>query len=107
LQASLVCGTFFLFLEGKMNKNELVAKVAEETRLTKADCQRVIEATLEAAKKSVKKGDEVRLIGFGTFIRARRNARKGRNPQTGETITIKSQWVARFRPGKDFRSYLN
>lgn len=90
-----------------MNKNELIAKVAEETKLTKADCQRAIEATLEAAKKSVKKGEEVRLIGFGTFVRAKRNARKGRNPQTGETINIKAQWVPRFRPGKEFKAYLN
>lgn len=90
-----------------MNKNDLIAKVAEETKLTKADCQRVIEATLEAAKKSVKKGEELRLIGFGTFIRSKRSARKGRNPQTGETISIKAAWVPRFRPGKDFKDYLN
>lgn len=90
-----------------MNKNELIAKVAEETKLTKADCQRVIEATLETARKCVKKGEEVRLIGFGTFVRAKRNARKGRNPQTGETINIKAQWVPRFRPGKEFKDYLN
>ncbi len=90
-----------------MNKNDLIAKVAEETKLTKADCQRVIEATLEAAKKSVKKGDELRLIGFGTFVRSKRSARKGRNPQTGETIQIKAAWVPRFRPGKEFKACLN
>ncbi len=90
-----------------MNKNDLIAKVAEETKLTKADCQRVIEATLEAAKKSVKKGEELRLVGFGTFVRSKRSARKGRNPQTGETISIKAAWVPRFRPGKDFKDYLN
>lgn len=90
-----------------MNKNDLIAKVAEETKLTKADCQRVIEATIEAAKKSVKKGEELRLIGFGTFIRSKRSARKGRNPQTGETISIKAAWVPRFRPGKEFKDYLN
>jgi DNA-binding protein HU-beta len=89
-----------------MNKNDLIAKVATETQMTKADCQRVIEATLELAKKSVKKGEEVRLIGFGTFIRAKRNARKGRNPQTGKEIQIKAHWVPRFRPGKEFKDYL-
>ncbi len=90
-----------------MNKNELVARVAEETKLTKADCQRVIEATLEAARKTVKKGDELRLIGFGTFVRSKRSARKGRNPQTGAEISIPAQWVARFRPGKEFKDFLN
>lgn len=90
-----------------MNKIELVAKVAEETKLTKADCQRVIEGALELTKQSVKRGEEVRLVGFGTFLRTKRSARKGRNPQTGETIQIDSQWVARFRPGKEFRDGLN
>ena len=89
-----------------MNKNELIAKLADETQLTKADCQRVLEATLEVTKKSIKKGEEVRLIGFGTFLRAKRNARKGRNPQTGKEIQIKAHWVPRFRPGKEFKSYL-
>jgi DNA-binding protein HU-beta len=46
------------------------------------------------------------LIGFGTFIRAKRNARKGRNPQTGKEIQIKAHWVPRFRPGKEFKDYL-
>ncbi len=89
-----------------MNKNELIAKVATDTQMTKADVQRVIEATLEATKKSVKKGEEVRLIGFGTFVRAKRNARKGRNPQTGKEIQIKAHWTPRFRPGKEFKEYL-
>ena len=89
-----------------MNKNELVTKIAAETQLTKADCQKVIEATLEVTKKSLKKGEEVRLIGFGTFIRAKRNARKGRNPQTGKEIQIKAHWVPRFRPGKEFKEFL-
>lgn len=89
-----------------MNKNELIAKVAAETNLTKADCQRVIEATLETTKKCVKKGEEVRLVGFGTFVKAKRKARKGRNPQTGKEITIKAQAVPRFRPGKEFKDFV-
>ena len=89
-----------------MNKNELIAKVAEETELTKADCQRVIEATLELTKKAVKKGEEVRLVGFGTFVRAKRSARKGRNPQTGKEIQIKAHNVPRFRAGKEFKDYV-
>lgn len=90
-----------------MNKNELIAKVATDTQLTKADCQKVIEATLDVTRKSLKKGEEVRLIGFGTFLRAKRNARKGRNPQTGKEIQIKAHWTPRFRPGKDFKEFVN
>ncbi len=89
-----------------MNKNELIAKVAEETNLTKADCQRVIEATLDCTKKCVKKGEEVRLVGFGTFVRAKRAARKGRNPQTGKEIQIKAHWTPRFRAGKEFKDFI-
>ena len=89
-----------------MNKNELIAKVAEETSLTKADCQRVIEATLETTKKAVKKGEEVRLVGFGTFVRSKRAARKGRNPQTGKEIQIKAHHVPRFRAGKEFKDFV-
>lgn len=89
-----------------MNKNELIAKIATETQMTKADCSRVLEATIEQTKKSVKKGDEVRLIGFGTFLRSKRSARKGRNPQTGKEIQIKAHWAPRFRAGKEFKNYV-
>ena len=89
-----------------MNKNELITKIAAETSLSKADCQRVIEATIEVTKKSIKKGEEVRLIGFGTFVKAKRSARRGRNPQTGKEIQIKAHWVPRFRPGKEFKLFV-
>jgi len=89
-----------------MNKNELVAKLAEETGLTKVDCQKVLESTLDVTRKAIKKGDGVRLVGFGTFIRAKQAARKGRNPQTGEKISIKARWVPRFRAGKDFKTFV-
>ena len=89
-----------------MNKNELIAKVSTETSLTKADTQRVIEATLETTRKCIKKGEEVRLVGFGTFVRSKRSARRGRNPQTGKEIQIKAQWVPRFRPGKEFKDFV-
>ena len=89
-----------------MNKNELIAKVAEETKMTKADTQRVIEATLDMTKKALKKGEDVRLIGFGTFLREKRNARKARNPQTGKEIQIKAHWAPRFRPGQQFKQFL-
>jgi DNA-binding protein HU-beta len=89
-----------------MNKNELIAFVAETTNLTKADCQRVIETTLELTKNCVKNGEEVRLVGFGTFVKAKRKARKGRNPQTGKEMVIEAQVVPRFRPGKEFKELL-
>ena len=89
-----------------MNKNELVERVAEETHLTKADCQRVIDATIELTKTAVKKGDEVRLVGFGTFLKSKRAARRGRNPQTGKEIQIKAHWAPRFRAGKEFKEFV-
>lgn len=89
-----------------MNKNELIDKIAAETKLTKTDCQKVLDTMVEVTKKSVKKGEEVRLIGFGTFIRAKRSARKGRNPQTGKEIQIKAHWTPRFRPGKEFKTFV-
>lgn len=89
-----------------MNKNELVEKVASETHLTKADCQRVIDAMIEFTKGAVKKGGEVRLVGFGTFLRSKRAARRGRNPQTGKEIQIKAHWAPRFRPGKEFKEFI-
>lgn len=89
-----------------MNKNELIAKVSAETNLTKADTQRVMEAMLDVTKKCIKKGEEVRLVGFGTFVRSKRAARRGRNPQTGKEIQIKAQWVPRFRAGKEFKSFV-
>ena len=89
-----------------MNKNDLIAQVADETKLTKADCSRVLEAALGIAKTAIRKGDDLRLVGFGTFVRARRSARLARNPQTGKEIQIKAHYVPRFRPGKEFRDYL-
>ena len=89
-----------------MNKNDLISLVAADTNLTKADCQRVIEATLKATKNCVKKGEEVRLVGFGTFVKSNRKARRARNPQTGKEMLIEAQSVPRFRPGKDFKDFL-
>jgi DNA-binding protein HU-beta len=90
-----------------MNKAQLVEQLASEMNLTKADCERVLDGTIEAIKKSVKKGDDVTLVGFGTFTRAKRKARTGRNPQTGEAIKIPASTVPKFRPGKAFKDYLN
>jgi DNA-binding protein HU-beta len=87
-----------------MNKAELIETLANETKLTKAQTERMLDATLECIKKTVKKGDEVKLVGFGTFTKAKRKARMGRNPQTGKSIKIPASWFPKFRPGAEFKS---
>ena len=86
-----------------MNKGELIDVVAKNTELTKTDVENTINAIIENVKKSVKKGEDVTLIGFGTFTKAKRKARTGRNPQTGEEIKIPAMNVPKFRPGKEFK----
>ena len=71
-----------------MNKAELIDAVAKTTKCSKAQVERMLDCTLDTVKRHVKKGDDVKLVGFGTFAKAKRKARKGRNPQTGKTITI-------------------
>ncbi len=90
-----------------MNKAQLVEHLASEVQLTKADCERIVDTALDAIKKTVKKGDDVTLVGFGTFTRSKRKARKGRNPQTGEAIKVPARTVPKFRAGKGFRDFLN
>lgn len=87
-----------------MNKAQLVEQVAKATSLTKTDVESVLNASFELVKKSVKKGDDVTLVGFGTFTKSKRKARAGRNPQTGKEIRIPAMTVPKFRPGKEFRA---
>lgn len=86
-----------------MNKSELIDLISTETKMTKAQTERMLDATLEVIKKTVKKGDEVKLVGFGTFTKAKRKARMGRNPQTGKSIKIPASWRPKFRPGAEFK----
>ncbi len=86
-----------------MNKSLLVDWIANETNLTKTDVETIVNATFNAIKRSVKKGDDVTLVGFGTFTKSKRKARTGRNPQTGKEIKIPATTVPRFRPGKEFK----
>jgi DNA-binding protein HU-beta len=86
-----------------MNKVELITKVAKETKLTNRDATGVIEATIENIMKALQRGDEVRLVGFGTFTVSRRKASEGRNPRTGETIKIPASKNPKFRAGKNFK----
>jgi DNA-binding protein HU-beta len=86
-----------------MNKTQLIDVIAKHTQLTKTSVEDVLNTTLETIKKSVKKGDDVTLVGFGTFTRSKRKARSGINPQTGKEIKIPAMTVPRFRPGKEFK----
>ena len=83
-----------------MNKNELISSVASETGLTKTDSAKAVDAFVASVVKALKKGDEVRLVGFGTFSVAKRAATTGRNPRTGAAIKIKARKLAKFKAGK-------
>lgn len=83
-----------------MNKAELIAAIAEEAGISKVQANTAIDAFTDSIQKTLKKGDKVTLVGFGTFSVTKRKARKGRNPKTGEAIKIKAKKVARFKPGK-------
>ncbi len=84
-----------------MNKAELIAKIAEDAGITKTQANATIDAFVDAVTKTLKKGDKVTLVGFGTFSVSKRAARNGRNPQTGAVIKIKAKKVAKFKAGKD------
>ena len=86
-----------------MNKMQLIDRVAERTQLTKVDVETVINAVIDEIKGGIRGGDDVTLMGFGTFTLTRRKARRGRNPRTGTEIAIPEQVLPKFRPGKDFR----
>lgn len=87
-----------------MNKAELIESVAKTTKMTKVNVESVLNTALDNIKKSVKKGSDVTLIGFGTFTKTKRKARIGRNPQTGKEIKIPAMMVPKFRPGREFKN---
>ncbi|HEX8547773.1 MAG TPA: HU family DNA-binding protein [Cytophagaceae bacterium] len=84
-----------------MNKAELIDSIAAEAGLSKADSKRALDAFLGATTKSLKKGEKLVLIGFGTFSITERAARTGRNPQTGKPIKIKAKKVVKFKAGSE------
>jgi len=86
-----------------VNKAELIEKVAKKTLLTKMQSEQVLDAALEVITKAVAKGDDVKLVGFGTFSRTVRKSRAGRNPKTGTTLVIPAAKVPKFKAGKDFK----
>ena len=87
-----------------MNKAELTARVARDTRMTKVRAARVIDSLLEHVMKTLKRGERASLVGFGTFTVTRRRARTGRNPQTGTPIQIPARRVVRFTAGKTLKA---
>ena len=90
-----------------MNKNEFVDRVADMSDMTKADAGKAVDAVFDAITEALKKGDDVRIVGFGTFSSAKRAAREGRNPRTGETIQIKASNQPKFTAGKGLKDALN
>ncbi len=84
-----------------MNKAELIDAIASEANLTKADAKRALDAFIDSTTKALKKGDRVALVGFGSFSVSKREARKGRNPQSGKEITIPAKKVVKFKAGAE------
>jgi len=96
--------TFKIF---KMNKGDLISKVAEDANLTKAQATEAVNCVLANIETTLKNGDKVAMLGFGTFSISERAARTGRNPKTGEAIQIAAKKVIKFKPGKELAASVN
>ena len=90
-----------------MNKNELVAAVAEKSDLSRQQAGAAVDAVFESISEVLGGGDDIRLVGFGTFSVSHRAASKGRNPSTGAEVDIPARNVARFAPGKSLKDAVN
>ncbi|MBV8938264.1 MAG: HU family DNA-binding protein [Alphaproteobacteria bacterium] len=90
-----------------MNKNELIAEVADAADLTKAKAAEAIDALIDIIARAMSKGDEVRLVGFGTFTTVQRKATEGRNPRTGAVIKIPASNKPKFKAGKQLSDIVN
>ena len=90
-----------------MNRTELVAAMAEKTQLSKKDAEAALKAFVDVVSEEMKKGEKVQLVGFGTFEVSERAAREGRNPQTGETMTIAASKTPKFKAGKAVKDLVN
>ncbi len=90
-----------------MNKNDLIADVAASARLSKADAGRAVDGVFDAISRALANGGDVRLVGFGTFSVAQRKATQGRNPRTGEPISIPASKQPKFKAGKGLKSAVN
>ena len=90
-----------------MNKTELIAAVAEQAELSKKDAEKALKAFTDVIAAELVKGEKVQLVGFGTFEVSEREAREGRNPRTGETMTIAASKTPKFKPGKALKDEIN
>ena len=90
-----------------MNKHDLIGAVADASGLSKSQASSAVESVFDAISSALKKGDEVRLVGFGTFSVARRKASTGRNPRTGEPMKIKASNQPKFKAGKGLKDSVN
>ena len=90
-----------------MNKNESVTAIAQRAEVSKAEAQRILDALTDTVSSALKSGDNVALVGFGTFEVNKRAARTGRNPSTGETIQIAEATLPKFKPGKTLKEAVN
>ncbi|MFI3242585.1 MAG: HU family DNA-binding protein [Alphaproteobacteria bacterium] len=90
-----------------MNKNDLISNISENTGLTKVDSAKAVDAFIAAITDSLKKGNDVRLVGFGTYTVAKRAASTGRNPRTGEAIKIAARNLPKFKAGKGLQDAVN
>ena len=90
-----------------MNKSELINAISEQANISKADAGRSLDALIKTIESTLKAGDAITLVGFGTFAVKARAERTGRNPQTGQEITIPASNVPSFKPGKGFKDAVN
>lgn len=90
-----------------MNKTELIAAIAEQTNLSKKDSEAALKAFIDVVSEELKKGEKVQLVGFGTFEVSERAAREGRNPATGESMTIQASRAPKFKAGKALKDLVN
>jgi DNA-binding protein HU-beta len=90
-----------------LNKNDLVAAVSDDSGLSKSDATRAVDSVFDSITKALKKGSEVRLVGFGTFSVSNRKASVGRNPRTGEQIQIPASKQPKFKAGKGLKDAIN
>ena len=90
-----------------MNKTEFVAAIADKTELSKKDAEKAVKAFVDVVTEELKKGEKIQLVGFGTFEVSERAAREGRNPKTGETMTIAASKSPKFKAGKALKDALN
>lgn len=90
-----------------MNKKQLVEYIAENADISKGDASKALDATLDAVSETLKKGDKVTLVGFGTFSVSKRAARTGRNPKTGDALEIPAKNIAKFKAGSKLADSIN